>query len=473
MSYARMPSPDGPELVIGLVTPVGTNTSVVADRLRTALSQWNYRSKIVKVTDFFNKQAPQPSDEYEDERVRRLIDAGDSWCRKHDDAAAMARLAILDIRSTRLALHRKNGVEEPDDELLGRPVARFAYIVHSLKRPTEVALLRRIYGPQFVLLGCQADHGQRLEHLLQRPLSGGSTREAREEIALELMRLDANEDDPMGQRVNETFPMSDYFLLSDESADRFINLLFGDPTIPPDTGELAMYLAQATSLQSLAASRRVGASLVLRNSVVAVGCNEVPAEELPDVHTGHDSSDQFKRALLRDTLECLKKGGLLADTVQIDDSEINRARDLLKDSQLMSVIEYQRPVHAEAAAISDAARRGQAVEGTELYCTTYPCHLCFKAALAVGIERLYYIEPYPKSRATLMFPRSGHRLVPYHGVAPRSYLRVFEREMASADDRGEFRLPDRSTRTPLLPNILRPNDIAAEEAAAVEQLQLT
>lgn len=50
--------PEGPELVIGLVTPVGTNTGEVAERLRAALSTWKYRSLIVKLTDFFNQQDP-------------------------------------------------------------------------------------------------------------------------------------------------------------------------------------------------------------------------------------------------------------------------------------------------------------------------------------------------------------------------------------------------------------------------------
>ena len=91
------------------------------------------------------------------------------------------------------------------------------------------------------------------------------------------MRIDADEDDPFGQKVNATYPQADYFLRSDESPDRFVNLLFADPKIPPSSGELAMYLAQATAHKSLASSRKVGAALLLNESVIAVGCNDVPS----------------------------------------------------------------------------------------------------------------------------------------------------------------------------------------------------
>ena len=45
-------------------------------------------------------------------------------------------------------------------------------------------------------------------------------------------------------------------------------------------------------------------------------------------------------------------------------------------------------VHAEAALISDAARRGVAVEGATLYVTRAPCTQCYKLVAVSGIRRV-------------------------------------------------------------------------------------
>src|SRR5579871_385409 len=66
-------------------------------------------------------------------------------------------------------------------------------------------------------------------------------------------------------------------------------------------------------------------------------------------------------------------------------------------AQLLNVIEYGRCVHAEMAAIVDAARRGVAIAGCTLYTTTFPCHECARHIVAASIRQVVYIDPYPKS----------------------------------------------------------------------------
>jgi hypothetical protein len=48
-------------------------------------------------------------------------------------------------------------------------------------------------------------------------------------------------------------------------------------------------------------------------------------------------------------------------------------------------------------AISDAARLGRATKHATLFCTTFPCHICTKHIVAAGIDRVVFLEPYPKS----------------------------------------------------------------------------
>jgi cytidine deaminase len=117
------------------------------------------------------------------------------------------------------------------------------------------------------------------------------------------------------------------------------------------------------------------------------------------------------------------------------------ARKLLPDlkrTQFLDIGEFSRPVHAEMAALIDAARRGVAVDGQSIYVTTYPCHNCAKHIIAAGIKRVVYLEPYSKSRTRDLY---GEEIIQesadgkdedgkvvffgFSGVAPRQYRQLF------------------------------------------------
>jgi deoxycytidylate deaminase len=68
--------------------------------------------------------------------------------------------------------------------------------------------------------------------------------------------------------------------------------------------------------------------------------------------------------------------------------------------------DYIRAVHAEMAAITDAARHDISITGCTLYTTTFPCHDCAKHIVASGIRRVVYIEPYRKSLVQEFYPDS-------------------------------------------------------------------
>lgn len=53
-----------------------------------------------------------------------------------------------------------------------------------------------------------------------------------------------------------------------------------------------------------------------------------------------------------------------------------------------------RTIHAEANAISHAARRGTPLDRGIAYCTTRPCPACSLLLAAAGISTVYYLEVY-------------------------------------------------------------------------------
>lgn len=112
------------------------------------------------------------------------------------------------------------------------------------------------------------------------------------------------------------------------------------------------------------------------------------------------------------------------------------AGGVLRETRASAILEFGRVVHAEMNALMDAARRGIAVQGTVLFCTTFPCHICARHILAAGIQRVVYVEPYPKSLASELYPNAirvdeesadGDALTfdAFVGVAPRRFMDCF------------------------------------------------
>jgi dCMP deaminase len=57
-------------------------------------------------------------------------------------------------------------------------------------------------------------------------------------------------------------------------------------------------------------------------------------------------------------------------------------------------LELSTAIHAEAAAISQAARMGTSLEGASIYVTHFPCPPCAKLIAYSGIKKLYYTIGY-------------------------------------------------------------------------------
>jgi len=317
-------------------------------------------------------------------------------------------------------------------------------VLRQLKRPEEVQLLRRTYGEGFVLLGVYCRRSDREKNLKRSGVSDAGV-EA-------LIARDEHEALVGGQALRDTFHLADLFLEVGDDLDaakrdlnRVLDLLFGLGISTPTRAESGMFHAHAASLRSAQLGRQVGAALLnTSGDVLAVGTNEVPraggglywegdSSDARDHHRGRDSSDEAKEEIVREILGILDESWRAAsaeDKQRLLEEGIRN----LRGTRIMSLTEFGRAVHAEAEAIVSAARRGAATAESELYCTTFPCHVCAKHIVAAGIRTVTFIEPYPKSRAldlhadsiSLEEPEVGKVLFrPFVGVAPRAFVRLF------------------------------------------------
>jgi deoxycytidylate deaminase len=447
---------DRPEIVIGLVGPVGTDLQLTARMTGDVLSAYGYETpEVIGLSGLLDRvpdlhALPQHGAEY-DSYVHTRMNAGNQLrglCQRGD---ALAILAVGEVTRRRAAMRTKKGLE--DD----RPPGGVAYLLRSLKHKNEVESLRRIYRDRFVLIGAHTPRARRLDLLADEIArsKGSTSRREWEAKAHELAQRDeAEELEPFGQDVRGTFPLADFFVdvsnreSGAEELARFFRAFFGYAFATPTPDEYAMFHAAAAAMRSADLSRQVGAAIATeRGEIVAVGCNEVPAFGGGSYWIG-DNNDQrdFMRgedanARLRDTAIDEIRRVLIAHepelvTERLRDMTAEDFRRTLGDTRVDRLTEFNRAVHAEMSAILDAARRGTSVRGATLFSTTFPCHNCAKHLVGAGITRVVYIEPYAKGLAEVLHddtvaidrvnrPSDLVNFDQFVGLAPTMYMPIY------------------------------------------------
>ena len=459
-----------PELFFGFVAPIGADLSGAKNAFRKFFERHHYRVVEVKVTDFFAifEQYVRPKKRLvrkgrEQDRYGTHIAYGNQLRDKFDDAI-LAAATIRKIMRERLR-PRTDGADK---------FSRTAYLLHQFKRKEEIDLLRSVYGRLFFQISVYSRRGARVDHLSRVFASSDHAAGPQKyrDSAEALIQRDENEKgSDHGQRVAKIFHDADFIVSLDvpqpvdQQVNRFCEVIFGSNSISPTRTEYGLYLAKAAALRTLDLSRQVGAAIFSTSGeVMALGSNEVPKAgggsywgedqfDDRDFKRMHDSNEQRKKEIIGEIISILKPKASV-DAVL--------GTTAIQDCQFMDALEYGRIVHAEMAAIADAARRGQEVRGGTLYCTTFPCHMCAKHIVSAGISRVVFLEPYPKSLAyelhsdSIMIEggdRGAYNAFPrvefehFFGVSPRRYREFFERGKRK-DKEGKFVPygdPDRGT----------------------------
>lgn len=456
-----------PELVIGLAGPIGIDIEGMAEEVGRALEQVGYGHRSVRVTELMRKYAAPGIEQAGPDYFSAMnykMDYANKLCELAGSADALMRVVIEGIR------HERDEVLAAT-ESSATVAAATGYIVRQLKRPDEVNFLRRIYGKQFVLVSGYGSEHHRKERIVEKgkaslPLSTELPEIEKQALALLLRDHDEGTSRHV-QHLRDTFHLADVFvdgINRDQmraGIERFFQAFFGRVDIGPTKVEYGMYAAKAAALRSTDLSRQVGAAIFTKDGeVVAQGCNEVPrafggtywSGEEPDyrdVRLGYDPNDILKKDVIRDFLERLAKVNLLSgfdkETVSSDtfvEQLLGRGEMVgdhhgsLTNSLINDLTEYGRVVHAEMVSICDAARLGKRLKETVLYVTTFPCHNCTKHIIAAGISKVFYLEPYPKSRAKQLHSNeieiertsaSKVAFLPFLGISPFRYRDIFEK----------------------------------------------
>ena len=235
--------------------------------------------------------------------------------------------------------------------------------------------------------------------------------------------------------------------------------LFGSPVHTPTIDESSMYAAYAEAARSACLSRQVGAAIVSeKGELIGLGRNDVPQfggglytedsyENDHRCHIWRDKcchNDKKKGVLYLQVFDVLKRSNLLSGEASLE--EVTTA---VKATDVKSLIEYSRAVHAEMDAIISVARTHKiGLLGGTLYSTTFPCHSCARHIVASGIHKVLFIEPYPKSLATDLHSDTVSEIesdnvkkvvfLQFSGIAPKNILKLFNIGLTRKDSGGRL-----------------------------------
>ncbi|MDO8262024.1 MAG: anti-phage dCTP deaminase [Gallionella sp.] len=482
------------ELVIALIGPVASGCTKAKEILTSTLvNQYGYKVASHKPSEIIAKSAkliskPIANGLSGSDRISIYQTTGNDL-RKKFGANYLAAKIIEDIHLIRQSEGLKPAKE---GEAMVPQSLRRAHIIDSLKHPAELDLLRETYGNIFWVFGIFAP-----EDVRKARLKKGSRGEA--EI-IKIIEKDYGEDDDFGQHVSDTFHKADFFVRNDHpnedeltsSLERYLEILFGIPVHSPTSDETAMHTAHAQASGSTCLSRQVGAVVVSKKGeIIGLGRNDVPKyggglygeEDGIGDHRCYKwegkicHNDQRKDGLYEAAYSKLQP-------LLIENTKVDQVRSALKQTDIKQLIEYSRAVHAEMEAILSVARGEKAgIVGSTLFCTTFPCHSCARHIVASGIERVVFIEPYPKSLATTLHSDSVSvkentaekmvKFVQYEGVAPQNILRLFRFDPTSRPRKAQGKVIDldKKIAQPIVTTSL--DDYSTHEQWVIAKLEFT
>lgn len=470
------------EIFFAVVGPVGAGGSRAIESLQRACKEAGYECEWIKASTLIRtwavangKSVPSPGEKTL-ETVREFQNLGDAM--RSIDPTAVARATLEEIARRRA---QNTGHPYVKGEAVLPDETKRAYLIDSIRHPAETILFRRTYANAFALIGVVCEESERRKRILGKYLTKPAQRDpALVAAADEFISRDADDATVAhGQHVTDAFHGADFFVdnsasddedihqFLDEPLARLISIVAHDRLIRPTMDETAMHHAHSARVRSACLSRQVGAALVDSDgTVVATGTNEVPRAGggvYGEAHPRQVVEDH--RCAFRDEAFCSSNREQnkiideLIESVPVlkGASDKPALRASIRKTRVGQLLEFSRAVHAEMDALLSAGREGISTVGTRLFVTTFPCHYCARHVVSAGVYEVQFIEPYPKSLALDLHrdaitveqgnwvppeeismaeerrltaePRLPGKVLfkPFVGVAPRLYLRAFEK----------------------------------------------
>lgn len=284
--------------------------------------------------------------------------------------------------------------------------------------------------------------------------------------------INYNTEDLTANRSNEIFlrRYNNSFFSMQEQLLKLQGLILQPGLITPHATERVMQMAFTARLNSGCISRQVGAVVTDDNfSTKAVGWNDIPKGAVP-------CSVRDIRDLVAEKSEFgftnFELGKGIKETESISgsgdqelDEESIKFNQYLKEQYSSEKIPdnklggrncsfcfknaynsftgkenqvHTRSLHAEENAMLQISRYGgQGLQGGYLFTTASPCELCAKKAYQLGIQSIYYIDPYPgisRNHILKSNKEEDPKMVLFAGAVGNAYHKLYSPFMSKKDE---------------------------------------
>jgi len=268
-------------------------------------------------------------------------------------------------------------------------------VIKSIRNKGETDTLRDIF-PNFYLIAIDTESGLRWNRII------GDNKVKKEYNNKKYFDIDDERDsgedeEEYGQQVRRCVNEADIIINNDsnlekfhKSLDEYYRLIIGELKREESDPEKAMREAVTISHRSKCFKRQVGAVLVDidTNEIVSLGYNEGPLEK--DICF---KSGKCTRSTKQICHKCGQKWSVVFDKCMGCNEPIPKdIRSVLKKNLDLCIA-----VHAEERAILNALKVNKFKQEKKyaLYTTTFPCLICTRTIIEVGIKKIIYIDPYP------------------------------------------------------------------------------
>lgn len=332
------------------------------------------------------------------------------------------------------------------------------FVIDAIRNPFEAVYLRERYAA-FYLFGITTDETSRQSRLSKLDYTHSDI----EKLSGKEYPKESNLKDYellVSQHIGKCIEGADIIIENPEAAldqnypeltealVKYISLIQHPGLIPPDQIERCMQVAITAKLNSGCISRQVGAAITDKNySVKAIGWNSVPDGQVPcilrNVKRIANSSDKEAFSTFELTDKAFKKQFEKLKHFKKSSTALEGRPFTYCFKSTYNAVKgdknqvHTRALHAEENAFLQLTKYGgTGIEGGHLFTTSSSCELCSKKAYQLGVQIIYYIDPYPGIANTHILDcgTKKPKLQLFTGALGRAYVQLYQPLVSLKDE---------------------------------------